>query len=35
MSKESICLVSVVFVFGLARDKAGVMRVVSKKGRGI
>jgi hypothetical protein len=31
MSKESICLVSVALVFGLARGKAGAMRVVSKK----
>lgn len=35
MSKESICLVSVALVFGLASGKAGAMRAVSKKGRGI
>jgi hypothetical protein len=35
MSKELVCLVSVALVVGLAGRKAGAMRVLSKKDRGI
>ena len=35
MSKKLICLVSVALVIGVAGGKAGAMRVVYKKDRGI